>query len=129
MTDKVFGVFDYINDISYDKKNIFNKENANEYNIYLTNKAFSYHVDTIFIANRINEYPFISKKMHYDYLYNSIRSRRRFADWNKYEEDEDLELIKNYYNYNTHRAKEALRLLTKEDLKEIKNYLDTGGIY
>lgn len=125
---KKIGVFDFVTDISHEKKYIFNQETASQYNIYITNKAFSYHVDTIHLVNKINEYPFITKKMHYDFLFNSVRSRKRYAKWNKYEDDNDLELVKKYYNYNNHRAKEALRLLTKEDLKDIEECLGVGGI-
>ena len=39
-------VFDYVNDILYDKKNImFDKNSEKEYSPYLTNKALSQHRD------------------------------------------------------------------------------------
>ena len=126
--NKKLGVFDFVADISHKKEYIFNQETAGQYNVYITNKVFSYHIDTIHLVNKINQYPFITKKMHYDFLFNSVRPRKRYATWNKYEDDKNLELVKNYYKYNTHRAKEALRLLTKEDLKDIEDYLDVGGI-
>jgi len=128
MNNNEYGVFDFVNDISHEKKYIFNDEVSGQYNMYITNKAFSYHIDTIFIANKINQYQFIDKKMHYDFLFNSIRARKRFAEWNHYTDDKNLELVKKYYNYNVHKAREALQLLTEEDLKNIENYLDTGGV-
>jgi len=121
-------VFDFVNDISHEKNYIFTDEVSGDYSIYLVNKAFSYYVDTIYLINEINKYPSISKKMHFDYLFNTVRSRKRFATWNKYVENEDLDLISEYYNCNIHKAKQILRLLTKQDLTEITNYLDVGGI-
>jgi hypothetical protein len=39
----------------------------------------------------------------------------------------DLEYVKEYYGYSNEKAREALTLLTKEQLEHIKEKLDKGG--
>jgi hypothetical protein len=45
----------------------------------------------------------------------------------KKEEDDDIELVKNYFGYSDKRAREALRILSKEDISNIKKELNIGG--
>jgi hypothetical protein len=40
---------------------------------------------------------------------------------------EDLELVKSYYGYNTEKALDALRLLSKDQIEYIKKKLNVGG--
>jgi hypothetical protein len=74
--------------------------------------------------NRLN---FLDKKVQYDYYLGSIRSRKRFSKWLKKEEDDDIELVKNYYGYSDKRAREALRILSKDDIANIKKEMNIGG--
>jgi intergrase/recombinase len=74
--------------------------------------------------NRLN---FLDKKVQYDYYLGSIRARKRFSKWLKKEEDDDIELVKNYFGYSDKRAREALRILSKEDISNIKKELNIGG--
>jgi hypothetical protein len=39
----------------------------------------------------------------------------------------DLDYVKEYYGYSNEKAREALTLLTKEQLEHIKKKLDKGG--
>ena len=40
----------------------------------------------------------------------------------------DIECIKTYFGYSNSKAKEALRILTDEQIAEIKTKIDTGGV-
>jgi len=57
-----------------------------------------------------------------------VKKRKRFSPWLKVEKPEDLEAVKEYFNYSNRRAIEALVLLTPEQIERIKHLLDTGGI-
>ena len=65
--------------------------------------------------------------MQFDYLRLSMRKRKRFSKWLKKESIEDLELIKEYYDYSDTKAKEALEILTPDDLDDIRQKLYKGG--
>jgi tyrosyl-tRNA synthetase len=60
---------------------------------------------------------------------NTVRSRKRpFAKWAKTEKSENIECIKQVYNVSDSKAKEILRLLSKEDIQQIKQQIETGGL-
>jgi DNA mismatch repair protein MutH len=41
-------------------------------------------------------------------------------------EEENLEAVQQYFGYSFNKAKEALRLLTPENIEEIKGYLKSS---
>ena len=63
----------------------------------------------------------------YSFYLNSVRKRRRFSPWLRKDEIKDLDLVKRYYGYSNEKAKQALRILTKEQLNFIKSKFETGG--
>ena len=75
----------------------------------------------------MNEHPEISSKMQFDYLSLSIRKRKRFSKWLKQETDNNLEIIKEYFQYSDTKAKEISDILTTEEIEEIRQYLHHGG--
>ena len=40
----------------------------------------------------------------------------------------DLDICKEYYGYNNEKAKEALEVLTSENIEDIKSKLAEGGV-
>jgi hypothetical protein len=123
-------VFDYVNDILYDKKNImFDKNSEKEYSPYLTNKALSQHRDCLSYAQAMNERPWLDKKLQYLYLINIVRSmKRQFHKWDKPEKIEDIECVKTFYGYSDTKAREALQLLSEEQIQKIKEQTEIGGL-
>ena len=121
--------FVFVNSISYSKK-IKSLSSLDEsiYNPFITNKNFSYFVDTILIANEINMRHTADKKLQYDYLLNKIRPRKRFSKWNKHIKDGSIELIKEYYKVNDVKAKTILTLLSEQQIDHIKTKLSKGGV-
>jgi hypothetical protein len=80
-------------------------------------------------ANEMNRRHFVDKKLQNDYLLNTVRSKKRpFNKWVKSEKSEDLECIKTYYGLSSLKALEALRLLNDEQIQELKEKTDTGGL-
>lgn len=122
--------FDYVNSILQNKKNlIVDEETEDAYVPFLTNRSLSYHNDCIMFANEMNRRPSVDKKMQYDFLINTIRSKKRpFAKWVKPEKDDDLACIKQVYCLSDTKAREALRLLTKEQIEKLKEKTDIGGL-
>ena len=65
--------------------------------------------------------------LQFDFLLNSIRSRKRFAHWLKASKIKNLDLVKEYFGYSDQKAKDALTLLTDDDLELIRSKLNKGG--
>jgi hypothetical protein len=112
------------------KKYVLNDESdIKDYNPFLVNRALSYHMDTILYANEMNKKHGLHKTAQYQYLINSVRGmKRKFHPWNKQLVVDDLECVKEYYGYSNNKAKDALRILSKEHLAEIKNKINKGGV-
>ena len=98
-----------------------------DYLPFMVNRGLSYFQDTIALANEMNRYHDIDKKMQYEFFINIVRPRKRFSKWFKKEEDSDIEAVKEYYGYNNQRASQALSILSQEQLQIIKSRLDKGG--
>ena len=65
--------------------------------------------------------------MQFDYFRFALRKRKRFSRWIKACEAENLEVIKEYFGYSAKKAKEALEILTNEDIEEIRKDICVGG--
>jgi hypothetical protein len=122
--------FDYVNAILQNKKQLIVDElTEKEYNPFLSNRSLSYHKDCILYANEMNRRHFIDKKLQFDFLLNTVRSQKRpFAKWVKAEMDDDIMVVKNYFGFSASKAREAMRLLSVQQIKEIKEKMSTGGI-
>lgn len=104
-------------------------DNEKDYSPYVVNRALSYHIDCILYANQMNMNPSIPGILQYQYFLNSIRPmKRKFQPWQKQEAIKNLECVKEYFGYSNEKAKEALRILTDEQIALIKEKLDKGGV-
>jgi hypothetical protein len=121
---------DWLNSINQSKINLIDENPSleREYPPYIINRCLSGHIDTVMYSNELNKAPSLSRKLQYDFLINIVRKRKRFSPWIKKEKIEDLECIKKYYGYSTEKAKQALTILSKEQLKFIKQKFETGGM-
>ena len=121
--------FDFVNAINYTKEQLIVDEwTEKQYNPYIVNKSLSFGADTVMAANEMNMRPHLDKKMQFSFLINMIRPRKRYNKWIKAEKIEDLDVVKQYYQYNTEKALQALRILTPENIITIKERLNTGGL-
>ena len=124
--------FDYVNTITSTKKNLMrDTENdllaEKEYNPFLTNRALSYHHDTVAIANEMNSRSDLPKLLQYEFLLNTVRPKKRYAKWDKKEDHGDLAAIKEYFGYSDNKALQALTVLSHDQIHEIKRRLEKGG--
>tara|TARA_R110000868_G_scaffold339624_1_gene600335 strand:- start:187 stop:606 length:420 start_codon:yes stop_codon:yes gene_type:complete len=109
------------------KKNVV--ENEKDYVPFVVNKALSFHYDCVLIANEMNKVPNTDGILQYHFLLNKVRGYKRpFQKWHKRETIEDLDAIKEYYNYSNDKAKEALTVLSNDQINDIKSKLNKGGL-
>ena len=120
---------EYLNSINHEKKNIMDENPLceNQYPAWVVNNALYGHSDTLLLVNEMNIYNQLDNKLQYDFLLNSIRQRKRFAPWLKTSKIDNLDLVKEYFGYSDQKAKEALTLLTDDDLELIRSKLNKGG--
>ena len=98
-----------------------------KYPAFIVNKVLSGFSDTIMLVNEMNRNHFLDKDMQFQFLLNSIRSKKRYSPFLKASKIKDIECVKEYYGYNNEKAKTALDILTKKELKLIKEKLYKGG--
>jgi hypothetical protein len=121
---------EYLNAINHTKERLLDSEDEEwekKYPPFVVNKCVYPFQDTIMLVNEINQLPHLDKKLQFDFLLNSVRSRRRFTPWLKANKLDNLEDVKEYYNYSNEKAKQALDILTDEQIAEIKKKLYKGG--
>jgi hypothetical protein len=110
------------------KKVEVTQENERDYVPFVVNKALSFHKDCVLFANEMNKVPNIDGILQYHYHLHSIRAYKRpFQKWQKLVKDADLLAVKEYFNYSNERAKEAMTVLSPDDLVKIKKSLFKGG--
>lgn len=122
--------FDYVKEIQVGKHDlIVDAQSEKDYIPFLVNKALSYELDCIMQANEMNTRHHTDKKLQFHYLINIIRARKRsYHKWVKPETSEAIDSIKLLFDCSDRKAQEALRILTDEQVEQIKQKTDKGGI-
>ncbi len=122
--------FDFVKEILQGKKQLIVDDlTEKEYNPFIINRSLSYHKDCVLFANEMNRRHFVEKKLQNDFLLNTIRSQKRpFAKWVKAEKSDDLKCIKQIYGFSDSKAREALRLLSKDQIQQLKEQTQKGGL-
>ena len=121
---------DYLNSINFTKKNLMDSDDKDwvkKYPAFIINKILSGFQDTIMLVNEVNRNHFLDKDMQYWFLLNSIRSKKRFSPFLRASKLKNIDLVKEYYGYSNEKAKTVLDILTKDQLKLIKEKLYKGG--
>tara|TARA_B100000287_G_scaffold65375_1_gene56922 strand:- start:4788 stop:5204 length:417 start_codon:yes stop_codon:yes gene_type:complete len=124
----IMNPFDFVNSVTYTKKDIMNDLNENEYAPFLVNRSLSYHQDCLLYANEMNQRFDISHKLQYHYLLNTLRKRKRFAKWSKPELADDLKIVMDYYTVSREKAEEYLNILSKREIGVLKGRMNKGGV-
>ena len=121
---------EYLNAINFTKKNVMDSEDKmwiKKYPAFIVNKILSGFSDTLMLVNEMNRCHFLDKDIQFHFLINSIRSRKRFSPFLRVSKLKNIGVIKEYYGYNNEKAKVALDILTKDELKTLKEKLYKGG--
>ena len=120
--------FDYLNSINLNKKDIMIDDDCEKaYNSFMVNRGLSYFQDTVILANEMNRHHQIDNKLQYHFLINMVRKRKRFSKWAKAQKESDIDAVKEYYGYNNEKARQALTLLSPDQITIIKNKVSKGG--
>lgn len=112
------------------KQNLLtDEESIKNYEPFLMNRFLSYHLDCVLLCNEMNLNFSLPKESQYLFYLNSIRKRRRkLSSFFKKDIIEDLNAIKQYYNYNNEKALQTLKILRKDQINYIKNKINIGGL-
>ena len=120
--------FQYLNAINTTKQDIMTDDIAEKnYNPFMINRGLSYFHDTVLMANEMNRWHHIDNRLQFDFFINIIRKRKRFSKWLKPETVSDVEVVKEYYGYSNEKARQALTLLTSDQINELKKKVYKGG--
>ena len=121
---------DYLREINTDKNPVMDSDDEmweKKYPPFIVNKCLAPFPDSIHLVNEMNINCHLDHKLQFDFLLNSLRARKRFTPWLKASKIDDLEYVKEYYGYNNEKARSALKVLSDEQIKAIKDSLDKGG--
>ena len=121
---------EYLKAINSSKEKLMDSEDEQwekKYPAYIVNKCLAPFQDTIFLVNEMNIHHQTDKKLQFDFLLNTLRTRQRYTPWLKAKKEKHLECVKEYYGYSNEKAKSALSILNDEQIKTIMNSLDKGG--
>jgi|TARA_Y100000310_G_C20516572_1_gene731482 hypothetical protein len=122
---------DYLKAINESKENLLDTNDITwekKYPPFVINRCMSMFYDTVMHSNEMNGLHFLPKRMQFHYFINSIRKKRRFGGkWLSQTKLKNLALIKEYYGYSNSKAKEALNILSKNQIENIKIELIKGG--
>jgi hypothetical protein len=120
--------FDYLNSINFTKQDIMMDDQAEKgYAPFMVNRGLSYFPDTVAFANEMNRYHHLDNRLQFDFLINITRKRKRFSKWAKAQPESDIDAVKVYYGYSNEKARQALTLLSPEQIKIIKTKVSKGG--
>lgn len=121
--------FEFVNAINFTKEDMFQDPQANkDYVPFIVNRSLSYFVDTIMYANEMNRYPDLSNQQQFSFLIHSISKKKRFSKWAPKESiSEDLDNVCVFYGYSKREAKDALNILSDDQLNYIREKQNKGG--
>jgi hypothetical protein len=112
--------FDFITAAGQTKINLLEDEQNEKFYVpFMINKGFSYFADTILYANEMNIHHELPKDAQFLYYRESLRPAKRFSKWFKPEKNDDLDMLRKKYSCSVEVAKQYLKILTEDQLKEI----------
>ena len=121
---------EYLNAINFTKKDLMKSDDElwqKKYTAFIVNKLLYAFSDTVMFVNEMNRNHFLDKDMQFQFLLNSIRTKKRYSPFLRASKLKEIECVKEYYGYSNDKAKAALDILTKDEIKIIKEKLYKGG--
>ena len=94
---------------------------------FIVNRSLSYFNDTVLYANEMNVNHHIDNRLQFDFFINTIRKKKRFSKWMKAEEEDNIKVVKEYYGYSNEKARQALTILSNEQIEKLKAKVYKGG--
>lgn len=97
-----------------------------DYHKYLTQRSFSYHADSVIIANEVNKYPDIDNKLHYYFLKGMLRPAKRYSKWWKPVTHEKVSTISKFYDMPMKQAYDIETFFNDEEIEEMEEIINTN---
>lgn len=121
--------FDFVTSVSYTKQNLLEDDETaiKIYVPFIVNKALSYFPDALLYANEMNKNAHLDPKLQYHFYLNILRKARRFSKWAKTQVSQDLAAVQQFYGFNVEKAKQALAILTPEQVQHIRSKIAARG--
>lgn len=120
--------FEFIDAMSYSKDaSVLEKNGENSYSDFLTNRHFSYFIDSIHFANMMNCYPQLDNALKFDFYFHQLRKKKRFRKWTKKQVDDKCKILSDFYLINISKAMEIVDFFSDDDIAEIESKFEKGG--
>jgi hypothetical protein len=119
VTEKVTP-FAWVDSITQKTGDMMVEHGEKAYPDFMVSRALSYFPDTIMHAAEINQYQNLDYRLKYDYYLNSVTKRKRFSKWGKRKSDDDVKFIMEAWQYSRPKAEDAVKILTADQIKEIR---------
>jgi clamp loader A subunit len=113
--------------ISYTKERLDPLAPGDRYPAFRVNRYLSRFNDSLLPAQEMNLNRHLDPDMQYEYLLLAVRRRRRFQKGGKKRDDGDLRLVSEHYKYSDAKAAVALAILTRAELKLLREASEQGG--
>jgi len=126
-----------LNSINQDKRNLIRNSGApkaaeKQYPSFPVARSLSYHPDSILLVDELNQRGMkehnVHPIMHYEFLLYVIPKRKRYGKWGKPQKDHDIEILMEVFQYSYEKAKDIYRVLSKEQMDEIRASREQGGV-
>jgi hypothetical protein len=131
-SQKKLDLGDYLKSINRTKVNLMRTSDdpraVSAYPAFIARRMLSRSADAILLANEINCIHSLDNQMQYEFFLMTLAKRDRFVQMEKSVSDENLDLIKRFYNYSEDKALAILPMHTEEMLATMRARLNEGGI-
>ena len=123
---------DYMKSIKTTGKDIWNNQDKNSYAPYLIQRGlFSDDTSAIDILNAANQ-RIRDKELHYKFLLHSLPKNVKYVAQSKKKKDaltvKYISVVKRYFGYNDKKAKDAINILSIQQLEQIATSFYKGGL-
>jgi len=127
--EKAPSLFDFIDSINHHGQDLMTSEqNERAYDPFMVRRGLGMNRETLFVASRMNELHELDSYAQYQYLLNVVPKKKRYSKWaKKTAVSDDIKVISDYYQINMTTATKYRKLLTDEQVAELKERLTGGG--
>lgn len=118
--------YDYLNAINFTKVDMFaenEREAEDSYVPFIINRSLSYTIDTLEVADDMNQLSYIPKKTQFRYLLHTVPKKKRFSKWSKPKPNR-LDIVMEWYKCGRATANLYAGLLSDDDISDMEKKLN-----
>lgn len=126
--------FSFVNSINKKTNYDIIEASEDEYNAFITNRAFSFFPDTIHFANEMNKYGGgLGNREQFDFYYHGLPKQNRWSKgkWKKEEAErnEKLDILRSHFSgeWSERKILEVIDLFSDDEIKQLKETQYKGG--